>query len=490
MIKKTINSAITVTPVILCGGSGTRLWPLSRLGFPKQFLCLTSQESLFQQAATRLTQLASADIDVSPLLVVTGEDHRFLVVEQLREVGITLCQALLEPEGRNTAPALTMAALAADVKTRDPVLVVSPADQTVVNTAEFTHVMRRAILEANSGSFVVMGITPDRPETGYGYIQAKGLDAVRMVQRFVEKPDAVTAQSYLDSGGYFWNAGIFVLKASVWIQALKQFRPDILRASNTAWSQRREDGNFIRLPEEAFKAVPSESIDYAVMEHASDSDLQVKMIPFEGGWSDLGTWEAVWNVLSKDTMGNAHAGDVMLTDSRNSLVHATSRLVSLVGVKDLIVVETPDAVLVAERSCSQDVKQIVKALSDQGREEHELHRKVHRPWGWYENIGEGGRYKVKRIQVKPGASISLQKHHRRAEHWVVVAGMAEVTCGKEKFLLYENQSAYIPLDEVHRLANPGSIPLLIIEVQTGDYLGEDDIVRLEDSYGRADNERA
>ncbi len=476
---------IEVSPVILCGGSGTRLWPLSRTGFPKQFLCLTGQDSLFQHAATRLAQLGSADIIVAPLLLVTGEEHRFLAVEQLREAGIALGHALLEPAGRNTAPALTLAALAAQSTGKDPVLVVTPADQTVVNTTAFTQAMQQAIEEAVQGTIVILGITPGRPETGYGYIRVQdSAETALTVQQFVEKPDAATAQSYLDAGDYFWNAGMFVLKASVWLKALEQFRPDILLATRTAWEQRREDGHFVRPCEEAFKAIPSESIDYAVMEHATDAGLSIKMVPLDAGWSDLGDWDAVWSVLPKDAAGNAHIGDVLFTDSRNTLVHATSRLVSLVGVDDLIVIETPDAVLVADRARSQDVKHIVKALADQGREEHTLHRKVHRPWGCYDSIDEGERFKVKRIQVKPGASLSLQKHHHRAEHWVVVTGTAEITNGDKKLLLSENQSTYIPLGEVHRLANPGSIPLEIIEVQSGSYLGEDDIVRFEDHYGR------
>jgi mannose-1-phosphate guanylyltransferase/mannose-6-phosphate isomerase len=476
---------IETSPVILCGGSGTRLWPLSRTGFPKQFLCLTGHDSLFQQAATRLAQLGNAHITVAQPLLVAGEDHRFLAAEQLREANIELGQALLEPAGRNTAPALTLAALAAQSSGQDPVLVVTPADQTVVNSSAFTHAMQQAIEEAALGTIVILGITPDRPETGYGYIQVKaGTEAALSVQRFVEKPDASTAQSYLDAGGYFWNAGMFVLKASVWLKALEQFRPDILQATRTSWEQRREDGHFVRPGEDAFKAIPSESIDYAVMEHAPAAGLPIKMVPLDAGWSDLGAWDAVWSVLPKDATGNAHVGDVLFTDSRNTLVHATSRLVSLVGVDDLIVIETPDAVLVADRTRSQDVKHIVKALSDQGREEQTLHRKVHRPWGWYDSIDEGGRFKVKRIQVKPGASLSLQKHHHRAEHWIVVTGTAEITNGDKVILLTENQSTYIPLGEVHRLANPGTIPLEIIEVQSGSYLGEDDIVRFEDHYGR------
>ena len=479
---------INATPVILCGGSGTRLWPLSRTGFPKQFLCLTGQDSLFQQAAARLGQLGNADIAVSPLLLVAGEEHRFLAAEQLREAGLQLGHALLEPVGRNTAPALTLAALAAQSSGQDPVLVVTPADQTVADTAAFTQAMQQAIHEAAQGRIVMLGITPDRPEIGYGYIQVKGpardSQVSQSVQRFVEKPDAATAQAYLDEGGYFWNAGMFVLKASVWLEALETFRPDILQATRTAWDQRRADGHFIRPGEDAFKLIPADSIDYAVMEHAPGAGLPIHMVPLDAGWSDLGAWDAVWNVLPKDAAGNAHLGDVLCNDSRNTLVHATSRLVSLVGVENVIVIETPDAVLVADRSRSQDVKHIVKALQDQGRAEHTLHRKVHRPWGWYDSIDEGGRFKVKRIQVNPRASLSLQKHHHRAEHWVVVKGTAEITNGDRTVLLTENQSTYIPLGEVHRLANPGTIPLEIIEVQSGAYLGEDDIVRLDDHYGR------
>ncbi len=478
---------IQVTPVVLCGGSGTRLWPLSRTGFPKQFLCLSGQESLFQQAATRLTKLGNGCITVAQPLLVAGEDHRFLVVEQLREAGIELGQVLLEPVGRNTAPALTLAALAAKSSGQDPVLVVTPADQTVASSTAFAQALQQAIEEAAQGTIVILGITPDRPETGYGYIQVKALvDAALPVQRFVEKPDALTAQSYLDSGGYFWNAGMFVLKASVWLGALEEFRPDILQATRAAWDQRREDGHFVRPGEGAFKAIPSDSIDCAVMEHAPAAGLPIKMVPLDAGWSDLGAWDAVWNVMPKDAAGNAHVGDVLFTESRNTLVHATSRLVSLVGVEDLIVIETPDAVLVADLTRSQDVKHIVKALEDRGREERMLHRKVHRPWGWYDTIDEGGRFKVKRIQVKPHASLSLQKHQYRAEHWIVVTGTAKITNGSKTILLTENQSTYIPLGEVHRLVNPGTTPLEIIEVQSGIYLGEDDIVRFEDTYGRAE----
>ncbi len=479
-----------IQPVILCGGSGTRLWPLSRSGFPKQFLCLTGAESLFQQAAKRLIGLGAADTPVAKPIIVTGEEHRFLAAEQLREAGIELGAALLEPVGRNTASALTLAALAATADGLDPVLVVTPADQTVANTVAFTEAMQAAVREAAGGSIVILGITPDSPETGYGYIQAveEAKAPAMLVQRFVEKPNAATAQQYLSEGGYYWNAGMFVLKASVWLKALEKFRPDILHATTVAWEQRSTDANpataFIRPGKAEFTAIPGESIDYAVMERCPGSEYPIKMVPLDAGWSDLGAWDAVWNALTKDQAGNAHVGDVLFSESRNTLVHASSRLVALVGVHNFVVVETPDAVLVADQARSQEVKHIVKVLQQQMREEHTLHRKVHRPWGWYDSIDEGERFKVKRIQVSPGASLSLQKHHHRAEHWIVVKGTAEINCGGKKLLLTENQSTYIPLGEVHRLSNPGSIPLEIIEVQSGGYLGEDDIVRLEDQYGR------
>ncbi|QEL57697.1 mannose-1-phosphate guanylyltransferase/mannose-6-phosphate isomerase [Chromobacterium paludis] len=478
---------INVTPVILCGGSGTRLWPLSRTGFPKQFLCLTGSESLFQQAVQRLSGLASADMQLAPPLIVAGEDHRFLAAQQLREIGIELGSALLEPVGRNTAPALTLAALAATEEGHDPVLVVTPADQTVSDFDAFVVATQTAIKEAANGAIVILGVTPDRPETGYGYIQmdnaAGGIQA-RTVLRFVEKPDAQTAQGYLEEGGYFWNAGMFVLKASVWLNALETFRPAILAKTRLAWSKRSTDAQFVRPGKDEFAGIPAESVDYAAIEHCPGSAFPIKMVPLDAGWSDLGAWDAVWEVLSKDENGNAHVGDVLTIGSCNTLVHATSRLVSLVGVENIIVVETSDAVLVANKSCSQDVKHIVSGLQKQKREEYALHRKVHRPWGWYDSIDEGGRFKVKRIQVKPKASLSLQKHHHRAEHWIVVKGTAEITNGDQVILLTENQSTYIPLGEVHRLANPGTIPLEIIEVQSGSYLGEDDIVRFEDNYGR------
>ncbi len=480
---------IHAIPVILCGGSGARLWPLSRTGFPKQFLCLTGKESLFQQTAQRLVQLGSDQIQIEASLIVSGEDHRFLAYEQLREVNINLGAALLEPVGRNTAPAMTLAALAATQNGQDPVLVVTPADQTISNNVAFTSALQQAIKVAEAGTIVILGVKPTQPEIGYGYIQAapQSSGIVQNVKRFVEKPNLETAEKYLQNPSYFWNAGIFVLKATVWLKALKQFRPDIFQSTQVAWANKTQDGNFVRPGKVEFAAIPSESIDCAVIEKCPGSSFSLKMVNLDAGWSDLGSWDALWNELSKDGQGNAHVGDVLTHNASNTLVHATSRLVTLVGVKDLVVVETANAVLVVSHQSSQDVKQIVKQLTEQGREEQSLHRKVYRPWGWFDCIDEGKRFKVKRIQVKPGASLSLQKHDHRAEHWIVVNGTAEITNGERVLTLTENQSTFIPMGEVHRLANPGSIPLEIIEVQSGGYLSEDDIVRFDDAYGRTRN---
>ncbi len=475
---------INVQPVIMAGGSGTRLWPLSRSGFPKQFLSLTGDRSLFQESAFRLAELADDTISVVPPIIVGNREHRFMLLEQLRELALGQTAVLLEPMGRNTAPALTLAALQAIENGADPILVVSPADQTVTDGQAFTDALRIAVKAAQEGGIVTLGIKPDRPETGFGYIHCAKAGSPALVTRFVEKPDAATAQRYVDEGTYFWNSGIFVLKASVWMAALERFRPDIATATRASWAARREDGPFVRPGRDEFAAVPSESVDYAVMEKAPGTDLPVRMVPLSAGWSDLGAWDAVWQTLPKDAAGNATVGDTMIVNSRNTLVHATSRLVGVVGLDDVVVVETPDAVMVASRAHSQEVKKIVETLTKQKRGEQILHRKVHRPWGWYDSIDAGERFQVKRIMVNPGASLSLQMHHHRAEHWIVVSGTAEVTTGQKKVLLTENQSTYIPLGETHRLANPGMLPLEIIEVQSGSYLGEDDIVRFEDTYGR------
>lgn len=479
--------SLVVQPVIMAGGSGTRLWPLSRAGYPKQFLVLSGNTSLFQQAVSRLQALPAAGQVLKAPLIVGNEEHRFLVLDQLREAGVDPAAVLLEPVGRNTAPAMMLAALqaaeAAEPGT-DPVLVVTAADQTIQDEPAFIAALQRAVLQAAQGAIVIAGITPTQPETGYGYIRAEGAGAEQLVAQFVEKPDLATAQKYLAAGNYYWNASIFVLKASVWIAALERFRPDIAAACRLAWAARSADAKFVRPGKGEFAAVPSESIDYAVMEKCPGV-LDIRMQPLDAGWNDLGAWEAVWQVAPKDADGNASVGDVMVKDSRNTLVHATSRLVSAVGLNDVVVVETPDAVLVASRECSQDVKKIVAQLGVEQRGEHALHRKVHRPWGWYDSVDSGPRHQVKRILVKPGASLSLQMHHHRAEHWIVVSGTAEVTVDEKVVLLSENQSVYIPLGATHRLRNPGKLPLEIIEVQSGSYLGEDDIVRFEDTYGRA-----
>jgi len=477
-------ASISIQPVVMAGGSGTRLWPLSRAGFPKQFLSLGADDSLFQQAVARLIGLGGADIAVKAPLIVGNAEHRFLALEQLREKGVEPAAVILEPIGRNTAPALTLAALAACEGGADPVLVVSPADQTVTDQAAFTAALQKAVRGAADGAIVILGITPTSPETAYGYIRSTTGEGLQKVAQFVEKPDAATAARYLAEGGYTWNSGMFVLRASVWLKALEQFRPDILAATQAAWSGRTPDERFIRPTREAFLAVPSESVDYAVMERCPGSAFDIRMVPLDAGWNDLGAWDAVWQVAAKDADGNSGVGDVMFEGSRNTLVHASGRLVTALGLDNVVIVETADAVLVADRERSQDVKKLVSRLDKDKRTEHALHRKVHRPWGWYDSVDAGPRFQVKRIMVNPGATLSLQMHHHRAEHWIVVQGTAEVTCGDRKMILTENQSTYIPLGETHRLANPGKLPLEIIEVQSGSYLGEDDIVRFEDTYGR------
>lgn len=486
------TSLMTYTPVVLCGGSGSRLWPLSRTGFPKQFLVLHGTQSLFQQSVKRLVGLASPSLVSAQPLIVTNESHRFLVAEQWRELDLdTDALLLLEPEGRNTAPAITLAAkaaIAAAPADIDPILVVTPADQVVTDGLAFSQALRRAIERAQIGAVVVLGVSPTTPETGYGYIRrgAKAAaDGAWPVIQFTEKPDFETAQQYLASGEYSWNAGIFVVRASVWLKAIERFAPEISQRLEASWAGAAVDHQFVRPLSEAFLAAPAISADYAVLERCPGSEFSIEVVALDAGWSDLGAWDAVWALGEKDHQGNVTVGDAVAINTKNTLVHASHRLVGTVGVEDLVIVETADAVLVGHRDQAQQVKTIVELLSKQKREEHQLHRKVHRPWGWYDSIDEADRFKVKRIMVKPGASLSLQKHHHRAEHWIVVQGTAEITCGDKVMVLSENESTYIPLGEIHRLANPGKIPLEIIEVQSGSYLGEDDIVRLEDSYQRA-----
>jgi len=481
------STPIQVTPVILCGGSGTRLWPLSRSGFPKQFLVLSGTTSLFQQAISRVNTLPSPDIKINSSLIVTNEEHRFLVLDQLREIPEISASLLLEPVGRNTAPALTLAALQATLNGEDPVLVVTPADQTVQDVEAFNLALKNSIRVAASGSIVILGVAPDKPETGFGYIRRQGSEGAHgeyEVAEFTEKPELITAEIYLASGDYSWNGGMFFVRASVWLSALEKFRKDILDTTTKAFEQRTLDQQFIRPDKLLFENIPSESVDYAVIEKCPGSNYPIKMIQLDAGWNDLGAWDAVWQLGNQDVDGNVVQGDALLEDTSNTLVHASHRLVSAVGVSNLVIIETADAVFVANRAVSQDVKKIVNKLLEMDREERVLHRKVSRPWGWYDIIDVGDRFKVKRIQVNPGASLSLQKHLMRAEHWVVVKGVAEVICGQKVMQFNENESTFIPRGEIHRLSNIGNDFLELIEVQSGNYLGEDDIVRFEDIFGR------
>ena len=483
-----------IQPVILSGGSGTRLWPLSREKYPKQLLPLIGDYSLLQATVRRIHGMAG--VDLAAPMVVCNEEYRFVIAEQLRLMDQT-GSIVLEPVGRNTAPALTIAALTAAASGTDPVLLVMPSDHVITDGKSFRAAVRAGAEQAARGAIVTFGITPDAPETGYGYIQAgppidQGNTTVdaRLIARFVEKPDLKTAQAYLNDGSYYWNGGIFMMLASTWIRAIGVCRPDILAACEVALAQGTRDGEFVRVHTAHFSGCPSDSIDYAVMERlAGDpaSNLELPdgvVIPLSAGWSDVGSWDALWQVLPKDQSGNVLQGDAILQDCANTLALSGSRLVACVGVSDLIVVETADAVLVAHKSKTQDVKAIVERLKQDNRPESQVHRKVFRPWGWYDGVDAGERFQVKRIVVKPKGILSLQMHHHRAEHWIVVSGTAKVTRGDETFLVSENQSTFIPLGTKHRLENPGHVPLEMIEVQSGSYLGEDDIVRFEDKYGR------
>lgn len=467
-------------PLILSGGSGTRLWPVSRKNLPKQFLSLTGQGTMFQQTVARTRLLP----DVAMPIVVASEDHRFLAAEQLLESGIKDATIVLEPMARNTAPAIALGALEAIQRDPEAILLVLPADHLIGDADSFTEGVRLALPTARAGWLTTFGIRPDRPETGFGYIRrAESIgDGVYQVAEFVEKPERSTAEAYLTDGGYDWNSGMFLFKASSYLEELGRYAPEILQAVRAAHSSAKADIDFVRIDAEAFAKVPDNSIDYAVMEKTR----RAAVVPVACDWSDIGSWSALWLAGMRDDQGNLREGDTIAVNTGNSLLRTHDRhLLATVGVDDLIVVTTPDATLVAHRDAAQDVKRVVDELKAAGRSEHSLHRIVRRPWGSYDSIEAGERFQVKRIVVKAGAALSLQKHHHRAEHWIVVSGTAEVTCDEQVFLLAENQSTYIPLGSIHRLRNPGKVPLELIEVQSGSYLGEDDIVRLEDVYGRS-----
>ncbi|WBA84121.1 mannose-1-phosphate guanylyltransferase/mannose-6-phosphate isomerase [Endozoicomonas sp. GU-1] len=489
-------------PVIMSGGSGSRLWPQSRSLYPKQFLPLVNEDTMLQNTISRMDGLGS----VSAPLVIANEEHRFLVAEQIRQIGRQASAIILEPVGKNTAPALALAALKAQSlsEEKDPLLLVLAADHVIQNVQAFHQAIEAALPAARDGKLVTFGIVPTYAETGYGYIKAlnhKGTKAqsfssdkqketfvpsclcgekIMPVEQFVEKPDLETAQGYLASGDYYWNSGMFLFKASRYLEELNKFRPDILQACEKAMAVESADLDFVRLDEAAFHACPDESIDYAVMEKTTDSVV----VPLDAGWSDVGSWTSLADICEKDESGNAFQGDVLLHDTRNTYVRSEKKLIATVGVDDLIITDSDDAILVAHKDRVQDVKKIVERLKVANRSEAKLHRKVYRPWGAYDSIDMGDRFQVKRITVKPGAQLSLQMHHHRAEHWIVVKGTALVTNGDQEILLTENQSTYIPIGVVHRLENPGKFDLELIEVQSGGYLGEDDIVRFEDTYGR------
>ena len=468
-----------IVPVLLSGGSGTRLWPLSRETHPKQFQPLVGEGSLLQATWRRIEGLPG----IAAPIVVANEEHRFMVAEQLRQLRVSPAALLLEPVGRNTAPAIAVAALQALAGGGDPLLLVLPSDHVIRDVPAFHAAVQAATAAAGQGALVTFGIVPAGPETGYGYIKASGSAqaGVRTVERFVEKPDLATAQAYVASGDYFWNSGMFLFRASRFLDELQRFAPAMVSSATAALAGATRDVDFLRLDRAAFEACPADSIDYAVMEKTAAAAV----LPINVGWSDVGSWSALWEIADQDPDGNAHHGDVIALGCRNTLAWGGRRLVSLLGLSDVIVVDTDDALLVAARDQVQQVKDIVAKLKADKRPEASVHRKVYRPWGSYDGVDSGERFQVKRIVVKPGAALSLQMHHHRAEHWIVVSGSARVTCDDKVFLLAENQSTYIPLGSRHRLENPGKVPLELIEVQSGSYLGEDDIVRFEDVYGRS-----
>ncbi|MDA9282301.1 mannose-1-phosphate guanylyltransferase/mannose-6-phosphate isomerase [Pseudomonadales bacterium] len=463
---------MSICPVIMAGGSGTRLWPLSRAAHPKQFLKLHGEDTMLQATAKRLSGL-----DIQASITICNEEHRFFVAEQFREID-KLGSIILEPVGRNTAPAIALAALTAK---DDPLLLVLAADHVIQDEAAFRETVIRAISLAEAGKLVTFGIVPSAPHTGYGYIKrGKDLDEGFEVDAFVEKPSSDVAQDYFLSGDYYWNSGMFLFRASNYLEELKKFRPDILKQCQGAVMDVKTDLDFLRIDKDMFESCPAESVDYAVMEKTS----QAVVVPMDAGWSDIGSWSSLWDISEKDDEGNSTNGDVILENTRNSYVRSENKLIAVIGVDDLVVVSTKDALMVAHKDSVQDVKMITESLKIQERSEWELSREVYRPWGKYDSIDSGERYQAKRITVKPGAKLSVQMHHHRAEHWVVVSGTARVTNGDKTFLLSENESTYIPVGVVHALENPGKVELELIEVQSGSYLGEDDIVRFEDRYGR------
>ncbi len=489
MTKNGAVESVKLQPVILSGGSGTRLWPLSREQYPKQLLQLVGDGTMLQVAARRLDGFIGHLSLAEEPIVVCNEEYRFITAEQMRSGGCPTRQIILEPFGRNTAPALTLAALQSLRIEKDAVLLVMPADHVIGDVPAFHRAVDLALVAALDGAMVTFGIVPERAETGYGYIRSgrEVADGIHEVAAFVEKPDAATAEAYVASGEYMWNSGLFMVRASSWMRAIAYFDPNMANACKLALDQASQDTDFVRIAKDAFLQCPSDSIDYAVMEKLAatpELGVQPRMVPMSVGWSDVGAWDALWTLAEKDGDGNVARGDVMFEATRNTLVHASDRLVACLGVDDLVVVETPDAVMVAHRERTQEVKRIVARLKAGKRSQADAHRKIHRPWGFYDSIDSGDRFQVKRIVVKPGGTLSLQMHHHRAEHWIVVRGTARVTRGDEVFLLSENQSTYIPLGVVHRLENPGKVALEMIEVQSGSYLGEDDIVRFEDNYGR------
>ena len=468
----------SLVPVILCGGSGTRLWPLSREAFPKQFLRLSGQGSMLQQTLQRLTGIDA----LAPALLVCNESSRFIVAEQLREIALENCRLLLEPMRRNTAPAIATAALHAMANGDDPILLILPSDHVILDAPAFHRAIAQARSAAEEGNLLTFGITPTEPETGYGYIRAEGgaTDQVQRVLEFVEKPALALAEQYIASGDYFWNSGMFMFRASRYLEELERFQPAVLVACRAAITNAKSDLDFIRLDKDAYAASPDIAVDYAVMERTS----RAATIALDAGWNDIGSWAAVFDVAEKDANNNSAQGDVLMQDCNDCLVHGNNRLVTAIGMRNTIIVETADAVLVMDAAQAQHTKTLVAQLVARDRPEATMHREVFRPWGSYDSIGNGERFQVKRITVKPGAKLSLQMHHHRAEHWIVVSGTAQITNGDKEYLLTENQSTYIPLGVVHSLANPGKVLLELIEIQSGSYLGEDDIVRFEDRYGR------